>query len=81
MSFFLQRIKEEPVAFQAIIQAILTAGMAFGLHLTVEQMGTLLILSGSLLAFFTRQHVTSNPEVAKQVQVALNTPAPEKTIT
>lgn len=54
-------IKQEPVAFQAIIQAGLAILLSFGVHLTVEQMGTVLVFTSAILAFWTRQQVTSHP--------------------
>ena len=54
-------IKAEPVLFQAIVQAALGMVMSFGVHLTVEQMGTVLVFTAAVLAFWTRQQVTSHP--------------------
>jgi hypothetical protein len=62
-------IKAEPVSFQFIIQAGLAMVMSFGIHLTVEQMGTVLVFTGAVLTFWTRQNVTShanNPAMKDQ---------------
>jgi len=74
-------VRREPVLLHAMIQAFLAMLMGFGLNMTKEQMTLVMMFVGSVTAFITRSQVTSNPEVAKQVEVALNTPAPEKTIT
>ena len=54
-------IRSEPVMFQGIIQAGLAMIMSFGVHLTVEQMGTILVFTGAVLTFWTRQAVTAHP--------------------
>jgi hypothetical protein len=50
-------VASEPVAAQGLIQASLSAGMAFGLHLTVEQMGSINVLVAAALAFLLRRSV------------------------
>ncbi len=78
MKEFIDRIKQEPVAFQAVIQMGLAMFVSFGLGLSGEQTGAIMAFTAAILAFFTRQHVTSNSETARQVGVALNTPVPER---
>jgi hypothetical protein len=54
----LQRIKQEPVMFQGVIQAALALGLSFGLKLTSAQLGAILALSAAILSFWTRSQVT-----------------------
>ncbi len=58
----IQRIKEEPVAFQALIQAILAAIVGFDVipNLTQGRASLILGITAAVLAFFTRQAVTPN---------------------
>ena len=58
-------IKQEPVAFQAVIQAIIALGTSFGLKLEAGQVGAIVTCSAALLAFFTRQAV--NPVAGKSL--------------
>jgi hypothetical protein len=62
----LNRIKEEPVLFQTVVQASLAviAGWELIPGLTQEKMGLLLAFSAALLGFYTRSAVTptSNPK-------------------
>jgi hypothetical protein len=53
-----QRIKEEPVYIQGIIQAALALGISFRLHLSPEQVGAILALTAAVLSFLTRKKVT-----------------------
>lgn len=76
MSKIMELIKAEPVAFQAMVQAGLVMFMGFGLNISKEQMTLVMLFVGAVLTFFVRQGVTPNPEVVKQVEVALNTPPP-----
>lgn len=78
MKTVMDRIKAEPVMFQALVQAAIAMLVAFGLHLTVEQTGTIMAFTAAVLAFITRSQVTPNHVVAHNVQVALNTPVPPK---
>lgn len=58
MSAIFARISAEPVAFYAVVQAALTLAVTFGLRLTPEQTGAVLVFTGAVLAFLTRQRVT-----------------------
>jgi len=51
-------LTREPVAVQAVIQAGLGVAIGFGLNMTTEQMGLILVFSAALLALVTRQQVT-----------------------
>ena len=48
----------EPVLFLAVIQAGLTLGVGFGLHVTVEQMGFMMAFSAAMLELITRSQVS-----------------------
>ena len=69
-----QRIRQEPVLFQGLVQAALATAAGFGWwrELTPEQMGELLALSAALLSLVTRQHVTPivNPRAADGAPLA-----------
>jgi hypothetical protein len=51
-------IKQEPVLFQAIIQATLALIGAFGVKLGAGQVGSILALTAAILSFWTRTYVT-----------------------
>ena len=51
-------IKQYPVAYQALVQAILALGCSFGLGLNGNQIGAILTVSAALLAVVTHRHVT-----------------------
>jgi hypothetical protein len=46
-------IRQEPVLFQGVIQAGLGLLMSFGIHLTAQQMGAILVFTAAILAFWT----------------------------
>ncbi|HKE25116.1 MAG TPA: hypothetical protein VKB88_22300 [Bryobacteraceae bacterium] len=54
----LQRIKQEPVMFQAVIQAALALGLSFGLKLSSSQVGAILAFTAASLSFWARSQVT-----------------------
>jgi hypothetical protein len=51
-------IRQEPVLFQALVQAALALLVAFGSHLSAGQVGSLVAFSAALLSFVTRTQVT-----------------------
>ncbi len=57
-------IKQEPVMFQGLIQAVLALALSFGLKLTGDQVGAILAASAAVLSFATRTQVTpvANPK-------------------
>ncbi len=61
-----QKIKEEPVLFQGLLQAFLALLMAFGLKLDATKIGAILAFSAAVLSFVTRQVVTptANPRAS-----------------
>lgn len=68
-------LKREPVLVMGAIQATLGLLVAFGLHLTSEQIGALLATGAAVLSLATRRHVapTATPRAALPVEQA--TPA------
>jgi hypothetical protein len=64
-----QKIMHEPVAFQALLQALIAAGVAFGLKLTSQEMGAILAATAAMLAFLTRQAVTPIAKLGPGFQV------------
>ncbi len=64
-------IQSEPVLFQATIQAGMAVIMSFGVHLSVEQIGTIMAFTAAVLAFWTRQQVTAhanNPALKEEIK-------------
>lgn len=51
-------LSREPVAIQAVVQATIALAMGFGMGITTEQMGLILMLSAAILGLITRQQVT-----------------------
>lgn len=70
----------EPVMILALVQSGLALALAFGAHLTVEQVGAIIAFFAALLGFITRQHVTSPAALsdmsAKNLAAAQNTAPP-----
>ena len=48
----------EPVLIYTLVQSLITVAVTFGLHLTVEQIGALLVVTGSILSVIVRGKVT-----------------------
>ncbi|MBI4941849.1 MAG: hypothetical protein HY830_13985 [Actinobacteria bacterium] len=53
-----ERIRREPVLVVALVQALLVAGVAFGLDLTDAQAAAVLGVTGAGLALVARSRVT-----------------------
>lgn len=51
-------ITREPVAIQAVIQSAIGLAIGFGIPVTTEQMGLILVFTAAVLALITRQQVT-----------------------
>jgi hypothetical protein len=66
-----QKIKEEPVFFQGLVQALLGLLIAFGLKLDPGKMAAILTFSAAGLTFLTRQAVTptANPRAQDGTQL------------
>jgi hypothetical protein len=48
----------EPALFVAVVQALLALLLAFGVQLTVEQVGTIMAFTTAVLAWVVRSQVT-----------------------
>ena len=61
-----RQIKQEPVLFQGLIQAVIALGTTFGLDLDATKVGAITAATAALLSFLTRQVVTplANPRDA-----------------
>jgi hypothetical protein len=59
-------IKEEPVAIQAIIQALIALAISFGVGLTATQVGSITAVTAAVLGFLARHVVTptANPKLS-----------------
>jgi hypothetical protein len=57
----LNLIRTEPVLFQAVIQAVIALLGSFEVHLSANQIGSIMALTAAILAFITRGMVTSHP--------------------
>lgn len=55
-----ERFDNEPVMVIAFVKALIYCGTAFGLRLTVEQIGALMMVVEVGTALFTRAKVTPN---------------------
>ncbi len=74
----------EPVLFMAVVQAAIALALAFGLHLTTEQVGAILALAAALLGLITRTQVTplgTDPPVMNPALEALRAQQPSQTQT
>jgi len=61
---FLSWLSSEAVAVQGVVQTSLTLFVAFGLHLSVAQVGAILGVSAAVLTIITRQVVVANVAAA-----------------
>ncbi len=61
----INRIKEEPVAVMAVIEAILAVVVVFGISLTTAQATAILGLAGAILTLIARQQVTPTRKLPK----------------
>ena len=48
----------EPVLIYTLVQSVITLAVTFGLHLSVEQIGALLVVTGAILSVIVRGKVT-----------------------
>jgi len=60
MNALIERVRNEPVLVTALVSAVLGLLVAFGLDLSNEQTGSLMALTGTLLAFVARGKGTPN---------------------
>jgi hypothetical protein len=66
----------EPTALLALLQAGITLGVSFGLHLTGEQIGALVTFSGLLFALINRSQVHS-PSTVEAIKQAMQEGKPK----
>ena len=64
MKTILERVRREPALLLGLIGTTISLLLAFGLHLTDEQVGAIMAVVVSALALVTRQAVTPNVSVA-----------------
>ncbi len=64
MTWLWNLIQSEPTAFYGVIQAGLTLLCTFGLRLTIEQTGAILVFSQIVITFLTRRSVTANANLS-----------------
>lgn len=64
MTAILDRIKEEPAMFYALVSALITMAVAFGLNLSTDQMAAVLAPVAILLGLLTRSVVTPTAKLA-----------------
>ena len=57
MDALIERVRNEPVLVTGFVQAVLGLLLAFGLDLTNEQTGSIMVLTAALLAFVARGKV------------------------
>jgi hypothetical protein len=60
----------EPTMILGLVQAGITLGVTFGLHLSVEQVGAILTFTTAVLTFITRQASSSPVQVAQKIEEA-----------
>jgi hypothetical protein len=72
-------VLRHPVRAQGLVQGIIGVATAFGLGWTAEQVGAVMVLSATLLAFLTEQAVTpvAAPVLPADTTVTVITPAGE----
>jgi hypothetical protein len=75
------RIKQEPVMFQAVVQAVLALALSFGLKLSSAQVGAILACTAAILSFWVRAQVTptANPMTNDGVPLVPNPAGPPPT--
>lgn len=61
-------IKSEPAVIVSLVQAVIALAITFGLDLSNEQVGLLLMITAIVLGIVTRQTVTPNVNVLKRKQ-------------
>ena len=70
--------KREPVLLMGAVQAFIGLLVAFGLHLSVEQVGALVTATGAVLSVVTRRYVAPMPHTAA-APTPVPAPAPANT--
>lgn len=75
---WIDMIRQEPVMFQALVQATLALLISFGFKLNPAQMGALVAFSAAVLSFWTRAQVTptTNPMTNDGARLLRETASP-----
>ena len=68
----LRRLLNEPVLIGAAVRAVIFAAMAFGVHVTMEQLAALMAAVEAVLALVTRALVTPNQLAESRVAQGLS---------
>jgi hypothetical protein len=68
----------EPVLIATAIRAVLIAGMAFGLNMSMVQLGTVMIAVEAVLGVITRALVTPNKLAEERVAAGGSPTVPRK---
>ena len=69
-------VQLEPALIMAVIQAGIGLGLAFGLHLTGEQIAGIMAFSAAVLAVISRALTTPNVRVQKEIVEAVSKASP-----
>ena len=66
MSTIIDRVRREPALVSGLVAAVIGLGVSFGLELSKEQVGAIMALVVSILAFVTRRQVTPYVNVVER---------------
>jgi hypothetical protein len=72
------KISAEPVVAVTLVQSVITLVVAFGLKLTPEQIGGILLVTNAILNIIARQGVTPTSAPTLAEGTAVTTPAGAK---
>jgi hypothetical protein len=72
----LKRMFNEPVLIGTAVRAVLLAAMAFGTHITTEQLAALMVAVEAVLMLVTRALVTPNQLAEERVAQGLSPTQP-----
>ena len=71
MNTFWKRIQEEPAVIFSVVNAVLALVVLFGVPLTEQQAGGIIVLVNVIVGFLTRQQVTPTIKVDAKVDAAV----------
>lgn len=77
MNAIWQRIKAQPVLVTNLVQSVLILAVTFGLHVTNEQTGLILVLTNNILAFVAASGSTSTSAPTLPVGTAVTVTTPQ----
>lgn len=58
MNAIIERARTEPVLVVALVEALLALALVFGLNISVEQVGAIMLVVNAALAFVVRSKVS-----------------------